>query len=499
MGEPQYLTSPPLALAQTVFTLASPHTPSPARKSALSTLQHAIREDKMAPLYAYLAHPTTGILNRSGSASKASSPITSRGHTSAPPPQLLRRTSSLNAPSIVGVLGGKTDTSAPLPWDESLYAELKADNDKELATIQAAEDEAVEREGDSEVLTAQSKRAELYARIGDKDLALAAFEDLFTKTAILGTKIDIVLALIRIALFFDDKLLARTLIARCTTLVESGGDWDRRNRLKAYQGLHLLTIRAHALAAPLLLDSLSTFTSTELCAYSSLVVYATLAGTVSLARKDFKTKVVDAPEIRAIFGADNTSTHDRLPGLSTHNHTEDEAMADAQKITPTPVVNIAAITSGAASSSSDKPAAAAEPVIDFKPLATLIQSLYHGNYSAFFTSLAAVEQDFLVQDRYLYEHRGWFVREVRLRGYKQLLQSYRVVSVKSMADSFGVSAEWLDRFVNPISPSPIFISIPSPQSPLTLPLALLRMLIDMKTATWHPSSPPSVSAAPSTA
>ena len=56
--------------------------------------------------------------------------------------------------------------------------------------------------------------------------------------------------------------------------MESGGDWDRRNRLKAYTGLHYLTVRSHAQAAPLLLDSLSTFTSYELCTYSNLVVYA---------------------------------------------------------------------------------------------------------------------------------------------------------------------------------------------------------------------------------
>ncbi|KAI9743725.1 MAG: 26S proteasome non-ATPase regulatory subunit 6, partial [Chaenotheca gracillima] len=59
-------------------------------------------------------------------------------------------------------------------------------------------------------------------------------------------------------------------IDRAKSLVDSGGDWDRRNRLKAYQGLYLLTIRSYNLAAPLLLDSLSTFTSYELCSYSAL-------------------------------------------------------------------------------------------------------------------------------------------------------------------------------------------------------------------------------------
>src|ERR1700754_3049854 len=108
--------------------------------------------------------------------------------------------------------------------------------------------------------------------------------------------------MIRVGLFFGDKIFVKKTVERANALVESGGDWDRRNRLKAYKGLHLLTVRSYNLAAPLLLDSLSTFTSYELCSYSSLVVYAVLAGSLSLKRVDFKAKVVDAPEIKAILG-----------------------------------------------------------------------------------------------------------------------------------------------------------------------------------------------------
>lgn len=458
MGDPQYLSYPNLALAQTVFTLASPSTDSAAKQSSLTTLQDAIREHKMAPLYAYLAHPQTGKLNssgESGSGSAVLSPTISRANTnaSAPSPShTLRRTSSINAPSMVGVLGGKRDTSVELPWDEALYNELKTANETELEAIQKEEDEALEKAGETEVLTAQAKRAELYARIGDKDKALEEFEKLVDKTGILGTKIDIVLAIIRIGLFFDDKLLVKKNVDRASQLVESGGDWDRRNRLKAYQGLHLLTIRAHSLAAPLLLDSLSTFTSAELCPYSSLVVYATLAGAVSLPRRDFKSKVVDAPEIRAIFGA-NTN-EDRLSALSGSASAgpggqDDEDMAVDKPATATPkptAVNLTTLASGSASATAQ---AAAEPTVDFKPLATLIHSLYAGNYAAFFTSLASVEQGFLATDRYLYEHRAWFVREMRFRAYAQLLASYKVVGLDSMAGSFGVSTSWLDRDLAP--------------------------------------------------
>ena len=61
----------------------------------------------------------------------------------------------------------------------------------------------------------------------DQDAALAAYEALLEKTGILGTKIDIMLAIIRIGLFFDDKILVKKSVDRASTLVESGGDWVR--------------------------------------------------------------------------------------------------------------------------------------------------------------------------------------------------------------------------------------------------------------------------------
>jgi 26S proteasome regulatory subunit N7 len=274
---------------------------------------------------------------------------------------------------------------------------------------------------------------------------LTAHEDLLEKTGILGTKIDLVLAMVRIGLFFGDKALVKKQVARAKTLVESGGDWDRRNRLKAYEGLHLLTVRSYNLAAPLLLDSLSTFTSYELCTYSNLVVYSVLAGSVSLKRVDFKSKVVDAAEIKAILGADGDDKLLALSGAISAGPGADEDTSMAGAATPasaapkgTTVVNLTTLGTGAEQAES-------EIAVDFSPLAQLVNSLYNGNYKLFFQALALVEEQFLTQDRYLHEHRGWFIREMRLRAYQQLLQSYRVVGLESMANDFGVTVDFLDQ------------------------------------------------------
>lgn len=271
--------------------------------------------------------------------------------------------------------------------------------------------------------------------MGPQDEAIAAYEEVFENTGVLGTKIDVVLAIIRMALFYGDRLLVKKHVDRAKTLVESGGDWDRRNRLKAYQGLYLLSARSYDLAAPLLLDSLSTFTSYELCSYSSLVVYSVLAGSVSLKRVDFKSKVVDAPEIKAILG-DGDEKISALAGTLSAGPGDDAEMKDASTHSGAKaVVNLTTLGSEVE----------AEAAIDFSPLAQLVSSLYTGDYRGFFGALAAVEVNFLTQDRFLYEHRGWFVREMRLRAYQQLLQSYRVVGLESMANDFGVSVDFLDR------------------------------------------------------
>ncbi|KAJ8603391.1 hypothetical protein MRB53_042158 [Persea americana] len=423
MSDPLYFKYPNLALAQHIFHISNASSSQAVHQSSLEALQRAIREHKMAPLYQHLAHPADGILNPTGQGSSKA------------PPQLKRQPSSVS-----GLLASKRHAHpVTLPWDEKVYEELKAENEKELEDIQKEEDEAVEKAGETEIQTARARRAEFWAR----DKAIAAYEALFEKTGILGSKIDIVFAITRVGLFFGDKLLVKKTLERANTLVESGGDWDRRNRLKAYQGLHYLTVRAHALAAPLLLDSLSTFSSNELCSYASLIVYAMLAGSVALKRVDFKAKVVDAPEIKAVVGDSEEKLAAFSGALAAGPSAGDEEMTDAPATaTPTPapaVVNLTTLATG--STENQVP----QEQIDFTPLSALVNSLYTGNYRSFFVALGAVEQNFLGQDRYLNEHKAWYVREMRLRAYQQLLQSYRVVGLQSMANDFGVTVDFLDN------------------------------------------------------
>ena len=50
------------------------------------------------------------------------------------------------------------------------------------------------------------------------------------------------------------------------------------------------------------------------------------------------------------------------------------------------------------------------------------------------------------QDRYFHSHYRYYVREMRILGYSQLLESYRSLTLQYMANAFGVSEAFIDRY-----------------------------------------------------
>lgn len=105
----------------------------------------------MSSFYRYLAHPTEGILNGTGE---------STSHSTQP---------SGRKPSAAGIVASKNSIpKVNMPWNESVYEELKKENDEELDSFSKEEEEAAEKAGDTEVQAARGKRAEFWARVGDK-------------------------------------------------------------------------------------------------------------------------------------------------------------------------------------------------------------------------------------------------------------------------------------------------------------------------------------------
>jgi 26S proteasome regulatory subunit N7 len=93
--------------------------------------------------------------------------------------------------------------------------------------------DAIENAGDTEVMDALFAKARHYATIGDVDEANKAYDVILGQKKISsGKKIDATLEKTRLAFFVMDKPKLKILLAEAKKLIDAGGDWDRRNRLK---------------------------------------------------------------------------------------------------------------------------------------------------------------------------------------------------------------------------------------------------------------------------
>jgi len=286
-----------------------------------------------------------------------------------------------------------TDSMAPfyeyvakeLNWTtkEDVLTQMKTRNQDTLKELDAAIEDAEKNFGEMEVREANLKKAEFLCKIGDKEATITAFRKAYDKTVSLGHRLDIVFNLIRFGLFYMDHDLITRNVDKAKTLIEEGGDWDRRNRLKVYQGLYAMAIRDFTTAANLFLDAVSTFTSYELMSYEDFVVYTVIVSVAALPRNDLRSKVVKGSEIL-------------------------------------------------------------EVLYKRQDIKDYLFSFYNCQYGAFFRSLSNVER-ILKYDRILSAHYRYYVREMRILAYSQLLESYRSLTLQYMADSFGVTPEFIDR------------------------------------------------------
>jgi 26S proteasome regulatory subunit N7 len=274
--------------------------------------------------------------------------------------------------------------SSGLPLDQSLLEEMEKANQEEMQRLDERLKDAEETEGESEISDALRAKANYLTKIGDKDRAIAAQELALEKTPMLGSRIDIVLTSIRIGFFFGDHDVITSNLTKAEKLVDEGGDWDRRNRLKVYHGLHLLSTRQFKRGGELFSDALSTFTASELLPYNDFVALTVISNTLTLNRVDLKKKIVSAPEVIQV-----------LPEL---------------------------------------------PV-----LGDLVKNLYKCHYDKFFLALASLERTYLIPSRILNPHARFYVREMRILAYNQLLESYRSLTLESLSGAFGVSIDFVDN------------------------------------------------------
>jgi 26S proteasome regulatory subunit N7 len=61
-------------------------------------------------------------------------------------------------------------------------------------------------------------------------------------------------------------------------LVEEGADWDKKNKLKIFEGVYCMMVRDFKKASDLFVSSIATFTAVELMSIQEFVFYTVVLG-----------------------------------------------------------------------------------------------------------------------------------------------------------------------------------------------------------------------------
>lgn len=183
--------------------------------------------------------------------------------------------------------------------DNKFVSDVESENAAELEKLRQQLEEARQAQGEEDVRVAFQNLVLFTLKTADREESKRNLADLLAHTVALGQKIDVVFCQMRVAFFFGEDASFKDLLDQAHALIKEGGDWERKNRLKVYEGLNLCMRRNFIAAAQLFISTLSTFTATELMDYSDFVYRTVVLSVLALSRADFGSKIDRAVEVRA--------------------------------------------------------------------------------------------------------------------------------------------------------------------------------------------------------
>lgn len=256
--------------------------------------------------------------------------------------------------------------------------------EKELKRHEDIIKEAIEIKGDIDVRDAMYDKAVFLKDVAKyEEDAEKVFRETYEKSGGPSKKMEILFHILQMTIHSLSIAKIKKDIETCKKLVIEGADWEKKNKLKVYEGVYCMIIRDFKKAAELFLDSVSTFTCSELLEYKDFVFYTVCTAMVSLDRKTIRKNVINSPDILAV-------------------------------------------------------------IRDVDHLKTFSDSFYNFDYKVFFEAFIEIAEK-IKEDKFLSQHSNYFIKEMRLVAYKQFLASYKSVTIENMAQNFGVGPEFLDK------------------------------------------------------
>jgi 26S proteasome regulatory subunit N7 len=241
-----------------------------------------------------------------------------------------------------------------------------------------------ENAGEIEVRDNILDKAEfLRYEVGDLVKAEKVYREAYDLTGGASKKMEILFECLLINNSKKNIPLIAADVATCHKLVEEGADWDKKNKLKIFEGVYCMFIRDFKKASDLFVNSVATFTASEVMTYKEFVFYTVVLGILTQTRKTIKNDIIHSPDILAVNR-------------------------------------------------------------DIPHLKELGESYYNCDYKTFFQQYIEIAE-ILKNDFYLSEHAHYYTKEMRLVAYKQYLESFKSVTIENMASAFGVSGEFIDK------------------------------------------------------
>lgn len=104
--------------------------------------------------------------------------------------------------------------------------------EEELQKREDAIKNAEENYGDTEVREAIMNKAEFFLKNGEDDRAIKTFLQAYEKTVGVSKRLEIYMILLQIHFRKNNLEDIKNYIAKSKVLLEEGGDWENKNKLK---------------------------------------------------------------------------------------------------------------------------------------------------------------------------------------------------------------------------------------------------------------------------
>jgi 26S proteasome regulatory subunit N7 len=256
--------------------------------------------------------------------------------------------------------------------------------DKRIEELKKKMEEDVDGIEEKDKATYIFEIGKIYKEKKMMDKAMEQFKETIAQTSSFNTKFDAIFEILHIGLLEKNQDILKEYLSKCKELLkDEGGDWEKKNRFKVYEGLNFILNKNFKDAGKNFLDALMTFTSYELFDFKTFVFYTAIVNIITVDRKTLKERIIDNSDV-----------------LSCIN--------------------------------------------DIPHLQKFLNTFYEGEYSEFFVELYYIIQ-ILKKDFYLSKHYNYFINEMRIKVYSQFLQSYKTVTIENMANVFGVSTNFIDN------------------------------------------------------